>query len=66
MENTKNILLRKFINEAGITELGRLPNQYFECVNRYYNNGELTTGDGTFIKPTCERLNELFKYTYNT
>lgn len=50
------------INEAGITELATLPNKYFECVSKYYNNGELTTSDGNFIKNTCKRLNEIFKY----
>ena len=53
----------RLVNEAGITELPNLPNKYFECISRYYNNGELTTSDGNFIKNTCKRLNEIFKYT---
>ena len=52
----------KLINKAGITELSMLPNNYFECVNKYYTNGELTTSDGKFIPSTCKHLNEVLKY----
>ena len=52
----------RLVNEAGLTELATLPNKYFECATRYYNNGELTTSDGAFITSTCQHLNEIFKY----
>lgn len=52
----------RLVNEAGLTELATLPNKYFECATRYYNNGELTTSDGAFIPSTCQHLNEIFKY----
>ena len=66
MKDTKDILLEKLINEAGITELRTLPQEYFECVKKYYDNGELTSSDGKFIIPTCTHLNEVFKYTFNS
>ena len=52
----------RLINEAGITELVNLPKKYFECVSKYYNNGELTTSNDNFIPSTCRHLNEILKY----
>lgn len=60
----ENVLKEQLIKEGGITQLEYLPQQYFECASRYYNNGELTNTNGDFLKKTCNTLNEIFKYMF--
>ena len=65
----KQLLLRKFVNEAGINNLSLSSNYYLLGVARYYFEGKLTTNKelnalnpevrDVFIHETCERLNVL-------
>lgn len=69
LSQLKQLLLRKFVSEAGFHNLSLDSNYYLSGVARYYFNGDLTSNKrlnvlypnvkDKFDDETCKRLNEL-------
>lgn len=69
LSQLKQMLLAKFVNEAGIHNLSLESNYYLAGVAKYYFNGDLTTNkrlnalypnvQDKFNNEVCKRLNEL-------